>query len=118
MVKYLLSVLGLNEVYTGGLGSYGLLLMVVAFLQQKKETFSDSSPLSKLLSGFFCYYGVEFMYTTHGISVSGEGSLFLKEDHGWLDPKQPHMLCIEDPNNSANVSRSSFFGRTKYSFVM
>lgn len=60
--------------------------------------------MSSILTNFFCYYGIEFPYHTTGISVIDGGSLFLKEERGWLDVNQPHMLSIEDPNNIANVS--------------
>lgn len=103
VVKYLLQVLGLNEVYTGGLGSYAILLMIVGFLQQKNEK-SKVSSFGDLLISFFLYYGVEFPYYSKGISIEGEGKLFSKEERGWLDMNQPHMLSIEDPNNSSNVS--------------
>lgn len=103
-----MQILGLNEVYTGGVGSYALFLMIIAFLQQKKERNLAHPSLGSLLINFFCYFGIEFPYTTKGISVRNEGSLFTKEERGWLDSNQPHMLSIEDPNNPENVSLLSF----------
>lgn len=103
VVKYLLQVLGLNEVYTGGLGSYALFLMIIGFLQQKKDKLKASST-GEILVNFFMYYGMEFPYYTKGLSIEGNGKLFVKEERGWLDVNQPHMLSIEDPNNHENVS--------------
>lgn len=103
VVKYLLFVNGLNEVYTGGIGSYALLLMIVGFLQQKD---SKKESIGELLKNFFLYYGMEFNNKDKGISIADK-SLFDKESRGWFHPRQPHMLSIEDPSNKENVSISN-----------
>lgn len=107
VVKYLLQMHGLNEVYSGGIGSYALLLIVVSFLQQKGcSSFKNDGDM---LIQFFYYYGVEFPYYEKGISVQGDGTLFLKQERGFDNAKQPHLLSIEDPSNPNNdVARSTF----------
>jgi len=109
VLKYLLSVCGLNEVYTGGLGSYALFLMVIASLQQQSMSNTGSVTLSSAMLHFFSFFGSDFSYNDKGISVREEGSFFDKEERGWSNIRCPHALSIEDPGNPENdVTRSSF----------
>ena len=97
--------------YTGGVGSYALINMVVAFLQHRRpRPFSDSN-LGVLLVEFFRLYGVDFNYVVVGLSTTGDGSLFAKARHPHLGSgpswqahgRRPEArLCIEDPNNDTN----------------
>ena len=68
-LKYLLLVIkcylrgrGLNETFSGGLGSYLLTLMVVAFLQCAFKTRTRTLLLSELLINFFEFYGHKLNY--------------------------------------------------------
>ena len=38
VLKYYLQQLGLNEPYTGGIGSYTLLIMIISYLQVRRPT--------------------------------------------------------------------------------
>lgn len=71
VVKAFLRQKGLNEVYTGGLSSYSIFLMVLAHLQAERLVPPDGStpdpsaqypPLGLLLWGFFQRYGCAFNY--------------------------------------------------------
>ncbi len=107
LLKYFLSQRGLNETYTGGLGSYCIILLSISFYQvRKKKKFNlkkniflsqqhfahyySKSPidektgipegldLGKLFLGFLHFYGNQFNYYVAGISVRGEGKYFRK----------------------------------------
>lgn len=113
VVKYYISQFGLNEVFTGGVGSYTLLLMIISFLQLREPKITKKKPsevdLGVLLVEFFELYGRNFNYVNTGISVKGDGGYFHKYERGWYNPMQPFCLSIEDPDDPENdVSRSSY----------
>ncbi|XP_078608726.1 uncharacterized protein LOC144880461 isoform X1 [Branchiostoma floridae x Branchiostoma japonicum] len=119
-LKYLVLVLkqfllqrDLNEVFTGGISSYSLILMTVSFLQlhPRYDATSPSANLGVLLIEFFELYGRNFNYLQTGIRIKDGGAYITKEemqvnmDNGY----RPSMLCIEDPLNQGNdIGRSSY----------
>lgn len=119
-LKYLVLVLkqfllqrDLNEVFTGGISSYSLILMTVSFLQMhpRLDAVCENANLGVLLLEFFELYGKKFNYLRAGIRVANDGSYIPKEemqkkmDNGY----KPSLLCIEDPLNPGNdVGRSSY----------
>jgi len=108
VLKYFLKTRGLHEPYSGGIGSYGLILMVTSFLQTWNKTNETPTDYGLLLVEFLALFGKHFNYTTHGISVL-QNSYFQKTEKGWLDPNRTFLLSIEDPNDPTNdVGRSSF----------
>uniref|UniRef100_A0A3B5QCF2 Terminal nucleotidyltransferase 4A n=1 Tax=Xiphophorus maculatus TaxID=8083 RepID=A0A3B5QCF2_XIPMA len=103
----------LNEVFTGGISSYSLILMAISFLQlhPRIDTRRTNINLGILLIEFFELYGRDFNYMKTGIRVKNGGAYLSKEeilktmDHG----NRPSMLCIEDPVQPGNdVGRSSY----------
>lgn len=103
----------LNEVFTGGLSSYCLILMVVSFLQLHPRTDSadPSANLGVLLMEFFELYGRNFNYLTTAIRIRGDGSYISKEEVQVDMPPghRPSLLCIEDPLQPGNdVGKSSY----------
>lgn len=110
---------GLNEPFTGGLGSFALILMLVSFFQHKAGSYSshtmDSSNeadnLGILLLEFFKLYGKKFNYFTTAISTIGNGSYFRKPESTssrHSDNPQSHVPFIVDPVDPANnVTRSA-----------
>ncbi|XP_043937917.1 terminal nucleotidyltransferase 4B [Protopterus annectens] len=119
-LKYLVIVLkqfllqrDLNEVFTGGIGSYCVFLMVVSFLQLhlRDDARSPNSNLGVLLIEFFELYGRHFNYLKTGISVAGNGSYVAKDDvqKNMSDGYRPSMLYIEDPlQPDKDVGRGSY----------
>ncbi|SJX61256.1 related to TRF4-topoisomerase I-related protein [Sporisorium reilianum f. sp. reilianum] len=113
VVKYLLMQRGMSEVFSGGLGSYSVIIMVISFLQlhpkvQRGEIEADRS-LGVLLLEFLELYGKNFGYDNCGISIRGRGGYFSKARRGWKDERRPFMLCIEDPHDPSNdISKGSF----------
>lgn len=114
----------LNEVWTGGIGSYSLILMIVSFLQVnltilKQNQFnlinpfslnklhpridarSNDNNLGVLLIEFFELYGKQFNYMRTGIRVKDGGSYVPKEDifKQFNNGFRASILCIEDPLN-------------------
>ena len=107
IIKQFLYQRNLNEVYTGGIGSYSLILMIISFLQHNPRVGPDSedSILGILLTEFFELYGRNFNYAKVGIKVDGTGSYFNKMEHGINES----TLCIIDPADPTNnVGRVCF----------
>ena len=122
VLKAFLQQRALNEVYTGGVGSYALLCMVMAHLQlhDSKETAyswagdgggeaADEGCLGVLLIDFFELYGRRLNMEEVGVSCRGGGAFFAKKDKTWSDPGRPFLLAIEDPQDPTNdLGRNSY----------
>ena len=81
------------QVYTGGLSSYALILMVVSFLQlhpRGEKAGSEKANLGVLLVEFFELYGRHFNYSNTAIIISDGGAYVSKDEVGVCD----HKLCI------------------------
>nr|XP_033797602.1 terminal nucleotidyltransferase 4B [Geotrypetes seraphini] len=103
----------LNEVFTGGIGSYSLFLMAVSFLQlhPREDACSPDANYGVLLIEFFELYGRHFNYLKTGIRIKDGGSYVAKDEvqKNMLDGYRPSMLYIEDPLQPGNdVGRSSY----------
>ncbi|KAG7235256.1 hypothetical protein INR49_002861 [Caranx melampygus] len=103
----------LNEVFTGGISSYSLILMAISFLQlhPRIDTRRANINLGILLIEFFELYGRDFNYMKTGIRVKNGGAYLSKEEmlKAMGNGNRPSMLCIEDPIQPGNdVGRSSY----------
>ncbi|CAH1992612.1 unnamed protein product [Acanthoscelides obtectus] len=104
----------LNEVFTGGISSYSLILMCISFLQlhPRQDSIRDNSAnLGVLLLEFFELYGRKFNYINTGIRIRDGGKYINKEEmqREMVDGHRPSMLCIEDPLQPSNdIGRSSY----------
>ncbi|KAJ4453646.1 putative DNA polymerase sigma subunit [Paratrimastix pyriformis] len=125
----------LHDTFSGGLGSYCLVLMVISHLQMYQANFDrdpNAAGLGRLLLDFFELYGVRFRFERDGISVLSGGSYFNKvscgprrfdlitiprppigscwqSERGWMDHRYPMVPAVEDPQNPASdVGRNSF----------
>lgn len=103
----------LNEVFTGGISSYSLILMTISFLQlhQREDAHSDKSNLGVLLIEFFELYGRFFNYLKVGIRIKNGGSYVPKTEiqEQMESGYRPSVLCIEDPLNPQNdIGKSSY----------
>ena len=130
VLKYFLSVRALNEPYTGGVGSFLLQLMIVAYLQQRQREAIEFWGMSQLhqstttngnlqqnlgilLLEFLTFFGTQFNYLTTGISVLGNGSFFAKgeeqrKDIFWKQDRLFH-LAMENPlDTNLDVGAPSF----------
>lgn len=102
----------LNEVFTGGISSYSLILMTISFLQlhPRQSALTPGANLGILLIEFLELYGKKFNYMKTAIRVSEGGSYISKEEvqKNMIDGYRPSLLCIEDPLNIQNdIGRSS-----------
>ncbi|KAJ9587332.1 hypothetical protein L9F63_019159 [Diploptera punctata] len=103
----------LNEVFTGGISSYSLILMTISFLQlhPRQNAFCPGANLGVLLIEFFELYGRKFNYMKTGIRVKNGGTYISKEEvlRDMVDGHRPSLLCIEDPLTPGNdIGRSSY----------
>ncbi|KAL5021958.1 hypothetical protein ScPMuIL_001113 [Solemya velum] len=103
----------LNEVFTGGISSYSLILLSVSFLQlhPRIDATDPKANLGVLIIEFFELYGRNFNYLKTGIRIKSGGAYVPKEviqkdmDSG----HRPSLLCIEDPLTPGNdIGRSSY----------
>ena len=125
VLKAFLQQRALNEVYTGGIGSYALLCMVMAHLQLHDASTTASAwagasggeaaaegCLGALLIDFFELYGRRINTDEVGVSCRDGGKFFAKRDLGWADQGRPFLLSIEDPQDPTNdLGRSSYGAR-------
>ncbi|KAK7869373.1 hypothetical protein R5R35_000681 [Gryllus longicercus] len=103
----------LNEVFTGGISSYSLILMTISFLQlhPRQNAYCPTVNLGVLLIEFFELYGRKFNYMKTGIRVKNGGTYISKEEvqRDMIDGHRPSLLCIEDPLTPGNdIGRSSY----------
>ncbi|CAK5266135.1 unnamed protein product [Mycena citricolor] len=116
MTKLFLSQRGMNEVFTGGLGSYAIVCLVISFLQMHPQIrfglIDPDENLGVLVMEFFELYGTRFNYDDVGISVREGGAYFSKRQRGWdfrNGQKRNGMLSIEDPGDPFNdISAGSY----------
>lgn len=113
VLKLFLQQRELNEVYSGGLGSYALSVMIASFLQAHPSRFTKpglEKNLGVLLVDFFRLYGRSLQHTSVGVSCRKDaGSYFKKEAKGFYVEERPYLLAIEDPNDETNdLGRNSY----------
>jgi len=111
VLKYFLLQRGLNEPYSGGIGSYTLVLMLVSFLQMRScnQPDSDFMDLGILLRDFLEFYGSKFNYYCTGVNVLDGGSYYSKKAQSVFDPNRPFLLSIKDPQDDENdVGKNSW----------
>ncbi|KAH9802699.1 nucleotidyltransferase family protein [Citrus sinensis] len=103
ILKVFLQQRELNEVYSGGIGSFALLTMIMAVLKSLYECrASPEHNLEILLVNFFDFYGRKLKTTDVGVSCKGAGSFFKKSSKGFTNKGRPFLIAIEDPQNSFN----------------
>jgi non-canonical poly(A) RNA polymerase PAPD5/7 len=106
VVKAFLRQRSMNEVFTGGLGSYSIICLAVSFLQMhpkiRRGEIDPGRNLGVLVMEFFEFYGLYFNYHEVGISLRDGGNYFSKAQRGWMDYKQS-LLSIEDPADASEL---------------
>lgn len=86
----------LDQPYKGGVSSYTLQLMLVAYVQYA----GVPKNVTELIIGFCRFFGFEFNYIMTGIDVSGHGSFFSRV----TEPSDvPLNIHIRDPLNPRNI---------------
>jgi len=113
LLKHFLVMRDLNEVFTGGISSYCLMLLTVSFLQMhpRQESKLPDANLGVLLVEFFELYGRNFNYQRTGIKIRNGGCYCSKDEimREMADGQFPSLLCIEDPVSKViDIGKSSF----------
>lgn len=103
VIKSFLKQRDLNEVFTGGLGSYTIFLLVVSHLQMLPHNFPRSKAnLGFTLQSFFQLYGRLFNFCVAGVQVRDGGSYVDKFEKYKTLPKDTLRYSVEDPNDVTN----------------
>lgn len=98
----------LNEVYTGGVGSYAMVVMLIAHLRTHPAT-GEEVNLGVLLLDFFELFGRLLNAEAVGISCD---AFFSKAQRGWCDERRPDLWAVEDPRDAENdLCRNSYNAR-------
>uniref|UniRef100_A0A6V0BPQ8 Polymerase nucleotidyl transferase domain-containing protein n=1 Tax=Pseudo-nitzschia australis TaxID=44445 RepID=A0A6V0BPQ8_9STRA len=97
---------GLNQPYTGGVGSFLLQMMILSFLQHReRDCFNNERPsqysLGALLVEFFEFYSTDFNFVLTGISVRFDGFFFPKgstdRKKNFWQTNRPFSIALENP---------------------
>ncbi|XP_042416340.1 terminal nucleotidyltransferase 4B-like [Zingiber officinale] len=125
VLKVFLQQRELNEVYSGGIGSYALLVMLIVYLQMHWSGLDSHSSrchmednLGILLVGFFEFFGRKLNTSNVGISCNSKRVFFSKTDKGFFNSERSYLLSIEDPqapdNDLAKNSYNYFMVRSAF----
>ncbi|XP_057845495.2 uncharacterized protein LOC131054877 isoform X2 [Cryptomeria japonica] len=115
------------KVYSGGIGSYALLVMLITHLQVhwRQHSSTDRSMILEdnlgiLLIDFFDLYGHKLNAWDVGVSCRSGGQFFPKRLRGFRNSKQPHLLSVEDPQAPENdIGKTSYnIYKVRAAFVM
>nr|GEV54616.1 non-canonical poly(A) RNA polymerase PAPD5 [Tanacetum cinerariifolium] len=121
ILKVFLQQRELNEVYSGGIGSYALLAMLIAMLRNSLETrASPEHNLGVLLVTFFDMYGRKLNTSDVGVSCNEGGTFFSKKRKGFLNANRRSLISIQDPQAPENdIGKNSFnYFQIKSAFAM
>ena len=114
-LKTLLKNGNLNDPYKGGLSSYGLILMVVSFIQSEidSDKYNENSPtlIGETFLNVLGHYGIFFDYNNYVIITYPirEKNFQNDKDITYQFIPNTHELIIVDPlNKQNNVAKSTF----------
>ena len=127
-LKTILKNANLNNPETGGLSSYGLILMVVSYIQSKSENNNynenEEDIIGKIFYGFLGYYGINFDFNNYVILTypikNNTNNNLIDKDSSLNFGSNSHELIIVDPlNNQNNVAKNTFqFMNLKMAFMI
>ena len=126
-LKTILKNANLNDPYTGGLSSYGLILMVVSYIQstidQNNYNEDEEDLIGKTFYGFLGHYGVYFDFNNYVIltyPIKDTNNNIIDNDSPLDFGQNSHELIIVDPlNKKNNVAKSTHqFMNLKMAFMI
>ena len=125
-LKTLLKNGNLNDPYKGGLSSYGLILMVVSFIQSEidSDKYNENSPtlIGETFLNVLGHYGIFFDYNNYVIITYPirEKNFPTDKEVTYQFIPNTHELIIVDPlNKQNNVAKSTFqFMNIKMGFLI
>ncbi|BBN15180.1 non-canonical poly(A) RNA polymerase PAPD5/7 [Marchantia polymorpha subsp. ruderalis] len=107
VLKYFLGQKDLNELYTGGIGSFCLINMVVSHLQNL-GVHGSGHDLGVLLLSFFNHYGIMHDYRSD-VVCTRPGYCAPKPVRGWVKASDPDLLSCEDPlDPTSDIAKGSY----------
>lgn len=98
-LKCLLHKNKLDQPYIGGISSYTLQLMLLAYIQHN----GIPANITEAIIGICNFYGNEFNFTLTGIDVKGAGRFFSRYQENCLTLESPTTMKIIDPLNPENT---------------
>ncbi len=116
----------LNVPSSGGLSSYGLILMIVSFIQNQRESINDPYKeyiIGKTFYEFLLHYGIRFDFNKYVIltyKINDTNTSINDKDNQFNLGQNAKELMIMDPlNNKNNVAKSTFqFMNLKMAFMI
>ena len=119
----------LNNQYPGGLSFYGLILMVVSFIQNQKEnnnyTFKEENIKGKIFYEFLKYYGIKFDFNKYVImtyKINEINTPLTEKENQFIFGPNPNIkeLTILDPlDKKTNVVKNTYqFMNIKMAFFI
>ena len=124
-LKAILQSANLHNPNKGGLSSYGLILMVVSYIQSQKDNFGlKNADLSgKIFYGFLKHYGIFFDFNKYLILTYpiNETNFPNNDKESFLSINQfsQEFIILDPLNNKNNVANSSFqFMNLKMAFMI
>ena len=112
VLKVFLQQRELSEVYTGGIGSYALLVMVANFILTHGSRFSGrekDTNLGELLIDFFRLHGRAM---AQGVG-QGVDNFFKKRKLGFHQPDRPELYAVQDPHDEGNDLGKNSYNASK-----
>jgi non-canonical poly(A) RNA polymerase PAPD5/7 len=127
-IKNILKRANLNDPYKGGISSYGLILMIVFFLQKQKSTGIDISPgdnncnLGKLFFEFIKFYAIFFESNKVIINLNDNSNnnrnIYNEFEYNNMG-HTPDLIIVDPLNHYNNVAKSCLqFFNIKMSFII
>ena len=109
----------------GGLSAYGLILMVVSYIQSQKESLNLNEPdiCGKIFYGFLKHYGVifdfnKYLILTYPTNENSNGNTD-KESYNNMNQYGQEFIILDPLNNTNNVAIKSFqFMNLKMAFMI
>ena len=125
-LKTILKNANLNNPNLGGLSSYGLILMVVSYIQSKRDNNvyqeEEEDIIGKTFHGFLGHYGIYFDFNKYVIltyTIKDNNNLII-DNEAFINFEHGHELIIVDPlNNKNNVAQNTYqFMNLKMAFMI
>ena len=126
-LKTILKNANLNNNNSGGLSSYGLILMVVSYIQSKRENNNlqeeEVDIIGKTFHGFLGHYGIYFDFNKYVIltyPIKDNNTPIIDKESVLNFSQNSHELIIVDPlNNNNNVAQKTYqFMNLKMAFMI
>ena len=125
-LKAILQSANLHNPNKGGLSSYGLILMVVSYIQSQRDNFglkNEPDLIGKIFYGFLKHYGILFDFNKYLILTypANETNYANNDKESYLNINQfsQEFIILDPLNNKNNVANSSFqFMNLKMAFMI